>query len=188
VKHYLSTAERELCRVSAIASQTLRFHRQSTHPRAVAPAEMLDATLALYQGRMLNCQVQLERRDRASVPITCFEGEIRQVLSNLVGNAIDALPPNGRLVVRTRNATDWRTGRRGVLFTVADSGSGMTRSTIDRIFEPFFTTKGPSGTGLGLWISREIVDRHQGHVKVRSSHSRGPSGTTFQLFLPAEVA
>jgi PAS domain S-box-containing protein len=184
-QQYLATAESELQRVSVIASRTLRFHRQSTFPRAVTPSELIDGTLPLYQGRLNNGHVSVHRRERAHQPFVCLEGEIRQVLSNLIGNAIDATKASGgRLLLRTRYATDWQTGRRGVVFTVADSGSGMSPRTISRIFEPFFTTKEVSGTGLGLWICREIVDRHHGDLRVRSSASPERSGTVFTLFLP----
>jgi signal transduction histidine kinase len=186
-RKYLTTAESELQRVSVIASRTLRFHRQSTFPRAVTPSELIDGTLPLYQGRLNNGHVSVHRRERAHDPIVCLEGEIRQVLSNLIGNAIDATKAaGGRLLLRTRNATDWRTGRSGIVFTVADTGSGMSPRTIARIFEPFFTTKEVGGTGLGLWICREIVDRHHGSLKVRSSESPKGSGTVFTLFLPLD--
>jgi signal transduction histidine kinase len=90
----------------------------------------------------------------------------------------------GRLLIRSREATDWTTGRQGVVLTVADTGPGMSSHVLSRIFEPFFTTKDTSGTGLGLWISREIVDRHRGILKVRSSQSAPRCGTVFALFLP----
>ena len=187
-KEYLEAAEQELRRVSAITSHTLRFHRQSTHPREVTAAELVDATVALFQGKLGSSRITVERRDRARRCVTCFDGEIRQVLNNLIGNAVDALGPNGRLVLRSRDAVDGKTGRNGVLFTVADNGSGMAPYTKERIFEPFFTTKGASGTGLGLWISREIVERHQGRLKVRSSQTGGRAGTVFELFLPVQAA
>jgi signal transduction histidine kinase len=184
---YLTLAESELQRVSVIASRTLRFHRQSTLPRAVHPAELLDATLPLFQGRLNNAQVSVHRRDRTQHSVTCLDGEIRQVLSNLIGNAVDAMrATGGRLLLRTRAAIDWKTGRSGVMFTVADTGSGMSALTLSRIFEPFFTTKDIGGTGLGLWISREIVERHSGSLKVRSRQSPHRSGTVFTLFLPIE--
>jgi PAS domain S-box-containing protein len=183
--NYLASAEVELRRVSAIANQTLRFHRQSTNPRSVTGTELIDATVPLYQGRLRNAQVEVERRDRQSRPVTCYEGEILQVLSNLIGNAIDALSPEGgRLLIRSREGTDWRTKRKGVVLTVADTGCGMSAHTLSRIFVPFFTTKGQNGTGIGLWISRGIVDRHRGVLKVRSRQSRQCSGTVFALFLP----
>jgi PAS domain S-box-containing protein len=188
-KAYLSAAEVELRRVSAITNQTLRFHRQSTNPRPVTAEELMEATLPLYQGRLINARVKVEMRSRARLPIECFDGEIRQVLSNLLGNAIDAMNPGGgRLLIRSRDATDWATGRRGIVLTVADTGAGMPASLKSRIFEPFFTTKGIRGNGLGLWISREIIDRHRGALHVRSSDSKGRSGTVFALFLPGDGA
>ena len=188
-RQYLATAEVELQRVSAIANQTLRFHRQSTNPQPVTYRDLIGVTVPLYQGRLLNAQVTVERRDRARRSVTCFEGEVRQVLSNLIGNAIDAMSPaGGRLLVRSRDATDWRSGRKGIVLTVADTGSGMSAQTLGKIFVPFFTTKGNKGNGLGLWISREIVDRHRGVLKVRSSDTKGHSGTVFTLFLPCDIA
>jgi signal transduction histidine kinase len=182
---FLTLAESELLRVSAITSQTLRFHRQSTNQKQVTSQELIGGTLLLFHGRLNNSSVSLERRERACSPVLCFDGEIRQVLSNLVGNAIDAMnPEGGRLLVRTREGTDWKTNRRGVIFTVADTGSGMSAQTQSRIFEPFFTTKEMGGTGLGLWISREIVDRHKGSFKIRSRQSEQGSGTVIALFLP----
>lgn len=187
-KSHLASAEIELRRVSAIANQTLRFHRQSTNPREVSGAELVDATVPLYQGRLLNARVKVERRDRATQHITCFEGEMLQVLSNLIGNAIDAMSPKGgRLLIRTRNACDWRTGRKGIVLTVADTGHGMSLYTLSRIFVPFFTTKENKGNGIGLWISRGIVDRHRGHLTVRSRQSADGSGTVFALFLPIDT-
>lgn len=184
---YLETAEVELRRVSAIANQTLRFHRQATNPEPVTAASLIDATLPLYQGRISNARVRVERRDRARRPVTCLAGEIRQVLSNLIGNAIDAMSEGERrLYLRSRESTDWQTGRSGVTLTVADTGSGMSADTLAHIFEPFFTTKGSKGTGLGLWISREIVDRNHGSLKVKSRRAAQSSGTVFTLFLPCE--
>ena len=186
-RKYLTAAEIELRRVSAIANQTLQFHRQSTGPGPVAIASLIDATLPLYQGRISNAHVTVERRDRAQHTVTCLDGEIRQVLSNLVGNAIDAMHgEERRLLIRSRDCTEWQTGRHGITLTVADTGSGMSAEIMSSIFEPFFTTKGNKGTGLGLWISREIVERHQGTLKVKSSQSARSSGTVFTLFLPCE--
>jgi len=186
-RHYLATAEIELRRVSAIANQTLRFHRQSTNPTPVTAAGLIDATLPLYQSRISNAHVKVERRDRARRPVTCLDGEIRQVLSNLIANAVDALSATERrLLIRSRDSTDWRTGRSGVTLTIADTGSGMSGDTISHVFEPFFTTKGNKGTGLGLWISLEIIDRHRGSLKVKSRQAAHGSGTVFTLFLPCE--
>jgi signal transduction histidine kinase len=186
-RRYLDSAEVELQRVSAIANQTLRFYRQTTNPKPVSAEALIDATLPLFRGRLNNARVIIERRHRPSRAVTCLDGEIRQVLSNLIGNALDAMKVSGgRLLIRSREGRDWTTGRAGIILTIADSGAGMSPHTLSKIFEPFFTTKGDKGTGLGLWISREIIDRHRGVVKVRSRQSRDRSGTVFSLFLPGD--
>ena len=186
-KQFLETAEIELRRVSAIANQTLQFHRQSTNAGPITVAKLIDSTLPLYQGRISNAGVHVERRDRACRPVTCLDGEIRQVLSNLIGNAIDAMSAGERrLAIRSREGTNWKTGQRSVIVTIADTGIGMSSDTISHIFEPFFTTKGSKGTGLGLWISREIIGRHKGSLKVKSRQAPHRSGTVFTLMLPCD--
>jgi PAS domain S-box-containing protein len=185
VQGYLSTAERELQRVSQITNQTLSFHRQSTRQTPALAHRLIEETLAVYYGRIVNSQVRVECRHRTRQPVNCFAGEIRQVLNNLVGNGIEAMYANGgRLLVRSREATNWRTNRKGLAFTVADTGAGMSPQVRKKIFNPFFSTKGVGGTGLGLWVSREIVERHQGSLRVRSSQMEGRSGTIFSFFLP----
>lgn len=113
-----------------------------------------------------------------------YEGDIRQVLNNLVGNALDSMRMGGRLILRTRDCTLWRTGEPGVRITVADTGCGMSPETRARIFDAFYTTKGSSGTGLGLWISKGIIDKHHGQLTVRSSNQPPHTGSVFSLFLP----
>jgi signal transduction histidine kinase len=186
-KQFLETAEVELRRVSAIANQTLQFHRQSTNPGPVTAAQLIDATLPLYQGRISNARVSVERRDRAFRSVTCLDGEIRQVLSNLIGNAIDAMSGSERrLAIRSREGRNWNTGQRSVIVTIADTGQGISPETITHIFEPFFTTKGSKGTGLGLWISREIIGRHRGSLTVKSREAGRRCGTVFILSLPCD--
>jgi signal transduction histidine kinase len=188
VHGFLDTAERELRRASAITSQTLRFHKQSTAPRAVTPAEIFDSVLSVYHGRIVNADVTIERHDAVDRPVRCFDAEIRQVLSNLVNNALDAiLDQRGRLILRSREGTNWANGEPGVFFTIADTGAGMSPHTLSRIFTPFFTTKGITGTGLGLWVSQEIVSRHRGLLHVRSNQRPDTHGTVFTLFLPFDA-
>ena len=213
VAEYVDTAERELRRVSVITNQTLSFYRQSAHMKAVRCEDLFDGVLSIYQGRLINSNIDVKKRKRASQPVMCFEGEIRQVLSNLIGNAIDAmLARGGRLQLRSRDTTCWsphgkelsngaassnRNGssnlegssqRKGLVLTVADEGGGISGANVSRIFEPFFSTKGNAGNGLGLWISKEIVERHRGAIQVRSRQTRGRSGTVFTVFLPYAVA
>jgi PAS domain S-box-containing protein len=182
---YIAAAEAELQRVSQITNQTLRFHKQSTSQQAVHCGDLIQQILTLYKGRLLNANIQVDERMQASRPIVCFDGEIRQVLSNLLGNAIDASRGEGaRLLIRSREGTDWKTGRKGLMLTVADNGMGMSIETKKRVFEPFFTTKGAGGVGLGLWVSCEIIARHKGRLSVRSTQRPGRAGTAFALFLP----
>ena len=185
IQTFLDLADQELRRVSVIANQTLRFHKQATRPQTIGCADLFSTVLSIYEGRLKNSKITVEKRKRAERPILCFEGEIRQVLNNLVSNAIDAMSKGGRLLVRSREATDWRSGVRGLVLTVADTGAGMDAETQTRIFEAFFTTKGLQGTGLGLWISAEIIERHHGRLRVRSSQGTA-HGTVFTVFLPFE--
>lgn len=188
VREYLDLAQRELRRVSAVANQTLRFHKQSTNPLCVSCEDLIGGALSIYHGRLVNSKIAIEKRKRARQPISCFEGEISQVLNNLIGNAIDAMhPAGGRLLLRSREATQWKTGQRGLVLTVADTGSGIDPNISRNIFDAFFTTKDIGGTGLGLWVSKEIVDRHHGELKVRSRQAGSRSGTVFNVFLPFEA-
>jgi two-component system NtrC family sensor kinase len=184
VKVWLDEAELELRRISNVASQTLRFHKQSSRPQAITCVSLFSTTLNVYEARIKNAGIVVEKRKRANAPVECFEGDIRQVLSNVVTNAIDAMPTGGRLIVRSREGTDWKTGRRGLVLTLADSGTGIDPDTQSKMFEAFFTTKGIGGSGLGLWISADIMQRHEGKIAIRSSQKPGCSGTVVTLFIP----
>jgi len=183
---YIHMAQSELSRVSQIATQTLRFHRQAAKPTWVSPAELLDAVLNLYHGRLTNSGVRVEATYSTDKKVLCFENDIRQVLNNLIANAIDSMRQGGRIVVRAHEAVQHSTGRRGVRLAVADTGHGMPEAVRRRLFQPFYTTKGMNGTGLGLWISEGIVKRHGGRLEVRSSQDPVCHGTVFTLFLPFE--
>ncbi|MEG9434728.1 PAS domain S-box protein [Edaphobacter sp. HDX4] len=187
-RNYLQTADRELQRVKLITSQSLRFYKQSTKPQAINLSDLIDSVLDVYSARLSARGVTIERRERTTQSIVCMESEIRQVLNNLVSNAMDALRGHhGRLLIRTREATEWRSNVKGIAISVSDTGSGIDPSEIQSIYKAFYTTKGLRGTGLGLWISSEIVDRHQGRLLVRSSQRESRSGTTFTLFLPFQA-
>lgn len=188
IQEYLQMAEVELRRVSAIANQTLRFHKQSSSPQAITPEQLLESVISVYHGRIANSAVRILQRDRANTSVRCFEGEVRQVLSNLVGNALDAMNTGGGLLhLRTRKGTNWKSGEQGVFITVADTGGGMNDATKAKLFSPFFTTKGITGTGLGLWLSKEMIDRHRGSLRLRSSQSPLHRGTVFSIFLPFDA-
>ena len=184
---YLNTAEMELQRVAQLTVQSLRFYKQSSRPQAVRPTELITSVLDVYTGKLLNYGVKVERRDVMCESIVCLESEIRQVLSNLVRNAIDAMRGNGgRLFLRTRDATEWKSDVKGIVITIADTGIGMAPETLGKLYTAFYTTKGIGGTGLGLWVSSEIVRRHHGRLAVRSRQGQR-SGTVFTLFLPYQT-
>jgi PAS domain S-box-containing protein len=183
-RSYLEIAEQELRRVAAVASQTLRFHKQATCPQEITGEAVIRGVLSIYQGRTTNSGIKIRTRYRAKRAVRCFEGEVRQVVSNLFGNALDALQRDGTLFLRSREGKDHATGRSGVVITVADNGSGMSLETLSKAFRPFYTTKGITGTGLGLWICGEIIARHHGYIHVRS---RQTTGTIFTVFLPYEA-
>ncbi len=188
-RQYLKQADQELQRLKLITAQSLRFSKQSHAPEAITGEELLRTILDVYAPRFKNYNVTLEQQFRSHQHVVCLVSEIRQVLTNLVTNAIDAMQAKGgRLIVRTCEATDWRHDLRGIRITVADTGRGMGPSTQANIFKAFYTTKGAQGTGLGLWISAEIVQRHHGTLRVRSSESIEHRGTVFQLFLPYQAA
>ena len=184
---YVTMAEREGKRIAEIAQQTLRFYRQSTQAHRASMTELLGSVLDLYQTRCNTLNIAIDRQFDPEMDLYCFAGEVRQVFANLVGNAIDATTAGGRLVVRARPSRSWEfPGVTGVRFTVADTGDGMEKAVRDRVFEAFFTTKEDTGTGLGLWVSHEIILKHRGvvHVRSRAGGEGGASGTVFQIFLP----
>ena len=186
VQTMLDLAEQELRRVVDIASQTLRFQRAALTPRAVTCTHLFTTVIDMYRARVKTARINVHKRKRADRPLVCLEGDVRQVLNNLVGNAIDAMPDGGSLFLRSREANEERTGRHGLCFTVADTGCGMTRETKQNVFKAFFTTKGNTGSGLGLWISAEIMQRHHGSIRIRSSQCARHRGTVVTLFLPYE--
>ncbi|HEU4636803.1 MAG TPA: PAS domain S-box protein [Edaphobacter sp.] len=183
-RSYLTLAQHELARVSHIASQTLGFFRNAQGSSQVPLQEILDSALSLHLGRLSTSNVVV-LKEYASIPSQLVhQGELRQVIVNLIGNALDAMSDGGRLRLRVRAAYDPVTDTRGARIVIADTGAGMSQSTRRQIFEPFFTTKGASGTGLGLWVSSQIIARHKGRISLRSSQSPNHCGTVFSIFLP----
>lgn len=185
---YAELAQRELGRVAQITQQTLRFYRQSTQPTSAKLGEILDSVLLLYHARIESTHVQVTCTYEPTGELLAFGGELRQLFANLVGNAVDAMPGGGRLLIRVSHGRRWDGDEsvEGVRVTVADTGHGMTEEVRRRIFEPFFTTKEATGTGLGLWVSEEIVLKHGGQMRVRSRTAE-PSGTVFAVFFPYDA-
>ena len=188
VGEILEMAERELARVSHITTATLRFHRQTAEPNIVDIEEILESVLVLYEGRLKSMGVVVQRKYSLHPSISCQAVEIRQVIANLVSNAIDAMLKNSpapRLVVRLRKAADPVSGEEGVRVMISDSGVGIPESVQNHVFEPFFTTKSATGTGLGLWLSAETVAKHRGTLRFRSRTEGRYKGTVFSFFLSA---
>lgn len=174
-------ASRELGRISEIISHTLHFHRAAANPALTDVAELASSALMLFRGKM-RAQHIVERIALNKAFAYCSEGEIRQSLVNLIGNAIDAMPNGGTLQVRVSMIT--MGNRQCARVTVADTGKGIPREVRSKLFTQFFTTKGSSGTGLGLWLTRDIVQRNSGALRYRS-RTEAPSGTVFSIYLPA---
>ncbi|HLK06876.1 MAG TPA: ATP-binding protein [Candidatus Angelobacter sp.] len=183
---YVRMAQQELARVANITTQTLRFHRQSTNPKMASLSQILDGVLTLFHGRLRNADITVDKQFGNASPVMSYEGDLRQVFTNLLSNAIDATPPGGKIIVRERDVTDWRSGKRGVRVTIADTGHGMSAETRKMIFDPFFTTKGITGTGLGLWVSAEILNKHGATIRVRSSRKQPGQGTVFSILFRAD--
>jgi PAS domain S-box-containing protein len=181
---YLIQAEQEVGRVAQLAQQTLGFVRDAKTPGVMDPAIIMDEILQLYSRKLESRKIRVTRRYRSSCQISGYSGELRQLLANLVVNAVDAMADGGSLEVRVARGHGWFDGREGVRITVADNGSGIARDHLRQIFEPFFTTKKETGTGLGLWVSRGIVQKHGGSIRVRSRTGAASSGTVFSVFLP----
>lgn len=188
---YVELAQHELARVSEIAQQTLRFYRQSTLPVTTNICELLDSVLTLHQGRVNSLQIKVRKFYDSNVDVFCFAGEMRQLFANLISNALDAmLPGPGTLTLSVRHSRSWRDPSiEGVRVSVADTGCGMSDEVRARIFEPFFTTKEATGTGLGLWVSAEVIQKHRGEMRIRSramdeSHPHRQPGTIFMIFFP----
>jgi len=184
IRLFSESAQQELARVSHIVTHTLRFNRQPSGASREKASNLLDSSAAIYMPRMKGLNVEIFRDYRDTEKVLCYGSEIRQVFANLIGNSFDALKHGGSLVLRTRDQAHPLTGVRGVRISIADSGIGMDFATKARLFEPFFTTKGEKGTGLGLWVSREILRKHHAIIRVRSRQAAERSGTTFSIWLP----
>ncbi|HTW80742.1 MAG TPA: ATP-binding protein [Terracidiphilus sp.] len=185
---YLRIAQREMNRVVQICKQTLMFSRETSTPVRLQLAELTEEVLVLYGRKIADKNLRVVRQYESSEAMTAFPGEMRQVLSNLIANAIEASSLNGRLIIRIRDTRNWSdSGVRGLRLSVADNGSGISPEARKRLGEPFFTTKGQAGTGLGLWVTRSILSRYGGNLQVRSSTSEERHGTVFSLFLPTNM-
>ncbi len=178
----LTLAEEELSRVSHITRQTLGFYRESKQPNEVDLPTLVESVLNIYSNKLRTKNINLVRDIHDCPPIQALAGELKQAVANLVSNAADAVHHGGTICVRIHCHEDATTHI--VKIIVEDDGPGIAPEHRDHIFEPFFTTKKDVGTGLGLWVTKEIIERHSGTVEVRSMNGTGPSGTAFSITLP----
>jgi PAS domain S-box-containing protein len=186
-RYYASLAEQELQRAAHITRQTLSFYRESKQPVAVSLPEVLDSVLELQQRGFQSAGITLRKRYKSDGIICGFPAELRQVFLNLISNAIQAMPEGGTLRVHITGASDETTGCRGVAISVTDTGTGIQPEDAENLFRPFFTTKAAKGTGLGLWISKGIIQKYEGRITFRSLRRGERNITCFRVFLPAEA-
>lgn len=186
VRKQLEIADREIWRVAQIAQQTLGFYRNSSEAAWLDVNEVLEGVLTIYERKMRVKQLNVYRRLGVGLQVRARHGELKQVLSNLIVNAIDALASSGGIWVRTANARDWKNGgASGVRIVIADNGCGIDAETGSHIFEPFFTTKPEMGTGIGLWVTKSLIEKQGGYIRFRS-RTREKPGTIMSVFLPED--
>ena len=183
-ERYADMAEQELERISHITRQTLTFYRESKLPIPILITELLEDVLGLQERMLKSHRITLQKRFLIAAQMRGFPVELRQVFLNLIGNAIQAMPDGGTLGIRVREATDWTRDRSSIVISIIDTGKGIQPEDARRLFEPFFTTKSSKGTGLGLWISKGIVQKYEGRISFRSYGHAGGYATCFRVFLP----
>ena len=186
LKRYLDSADQELVRVAHIAQQTLGFYRDSSQPESLAASEVIDGVLAIYDRKLKLKKLRVEKRIEPHATVCTVKGELKQILSNLIANAIDASKDEGAIIVSAHRSIDSRSHRHGIRISIADHGSGIPEQYRKNIFVPFFTTKQNVGTGLGLWITKDLLEKRGGHIRFRSSNFT-PTGTVMSIFLPSEL-
>jgi signal transduction histidine kinase len=182
-REYLKLTEQELERVAAIARRTLGFYKDQSSPSEVNVRELVEAVLEVYRARLEQKNIAVGRSFSQAGHLLASRGELQQVLANLIANAIDALPSQGgRLDIAVGTAGDTLT------IEVTDNGHGITEQDLGRVFEPFFSTKKEVGTGLGLWVSRDLVCKNGGAIEVMSSTHARDHGTTFRMSFPTDAS
>jgi two-component system, NtrC family, sensor kinase len=187
-RSYLQLAQHELQRVVQISTQTLNFSRETASPVRLDLAGLLEEVLVLYSRKIEDKRLTVVREYDAQTLVSVFPGEMRQVFSNLIANAIEASSKDGRLRIRMREARHWGDWEvRGVRVSIADQGSGISPEIRSRICEPFFTTKGQRGTGLGLWVTQSLLQRYGGNLQLHSAVGETVHGTVFSVFLPTNL-
>jgi signal transduction histidine kinase len=180
----VAMGEQEVMRMGQIAGQLLNYSRESRTPVSVSIPDILQGTVALFMPKIRAQQIDMHTDYSSKHLVQAIPGELRQVFSNILANALEAVGRNGKICLRSRDAVDWRSGRRGVKVLFSDNGPGIKAEARGRLFTPFFSTKGEQGTGLGLWLTRSLVDKNNGRITFRSNSQPQNRGTTFAIFFP----
>jgi signal transduction histidine kinase len=182
IKGFLAHATEEVDRIARITKQTLSFQRDTQHPLVLDVGELVSEVVSMYQKSATARRVKVVCQRRPTLAIRGFPGQLSQIFSNLVRNATEAAPQGTEVVVRVRSVC--RRGREGTRVTIHDRGRGIPSEVRRQLFDPFFTTKELKGSGLGLWVSKNLIMKHSGTIRFRTSTRDGASGTTFEVFLP----
>lgn len=179
-KSYIQTAERELERVSHIARQTLGYYRENGAHSSVLLQDLVQDVLTVYQGKITGAGITVDCEFGDHPAITASKGELVQVLSNIVANSIDAMPHGGVLRIEIERSHS----PAGVHIEIKDQGTGIEQEHLPRVFDPFFTTKGQLGTGIGLWVVKQLVEKHGGAITLSSRTDSDTTGTSVSISLP----
>jgi signal transduction histidine kinase len=184
ISGYLEIADQELARVAQIAQRTLGFYRDPAIPRWIGVADLINDVMAVYESKLRNKRLKVEISADRDLMLCTKQGEFKQALANLVANAIDASSEGGTLWLRAQSTRNWTNGMApGVRVALADNGSGMTPQVQQQIFVPFFTTKADVGTGIGLWVTKSLIEKLGGYLRFRSRHGEN-GGTVMSFYLP----
>ncbi len=182
VQEYLVTAEEELERVSHIARQTLGYYKDTASPTPVHLHDLIQNVLTVYNSKFLDSRIVVDTRFNDLQKIVVSKGEMLQVLSNVIANAIDAMRQGGTLQISARKISG--SSGDGIQTVIRDSGMGIKPEHMEKIFEPFFTTKGDLGTVIGLWVARQLIERRGGQISATSSTEKEEGGTSITIFIP----
>lgn len=186
-RDHLKMAQAEVMRVAKIAQAAMKGHPRGETAEETDVAELLSSVLELHKPKLDRHNVSASARNDDGATAVIFPEQMRQVFSNLLLNAIDAMPKGGKIFAKISRTQEWcGQERHGVRVTIADTGTGIAEDILSRVREPFFTTKGAYGNGMGLAIVQEIIAYHQGRLKIRSSTRSGKSGSVFSIFIPAK--
>jgi PAS domain S-box-containing protein len=186
VRNYLQCADTELRRISHMTKQTLGFYRDNSQPIEFGVAQAVEDVLTIYESRFKHKALQIEKRIQAGLMVCTMQGEFKQILSNLIVNAIDASKHGGGILICARATRHVQSGRDGIRVTVADDGAGISPENKRKAFTPFFSTKREVGTGLGLWVTKDLIEKKGGSIRFRSQ-THAKSGTIMSFFVPTQL-